>query len=304
LEKRPDLLRSVFLRGGTRARGAGRGQTGNGSGTLALQLVGVGRRFGGVTAVNEVDLDVPQGRIVGVIGSNGAGKTTLFDIASGFLKPDAGRMYLHGRDVTELDAPDRAALGLGRSFQDARLFPSMTVAETLATALERHIEVRDPLACMLRFGAVVESERDVARRVEELIELMNLQRYRDAFVSELSTGTRRVVELTCALAHAPSVLLLDEPSSGIAQKETEALGQVLLDVKERTGATLAVIEHDIPLISSIADTLVCLHLGEVIATGAPAKVLADPLVVASYLGTDPAAVARSGRARPKATAKK
>jgi len=107
------------------------------------------------------------------------------------------------------------------------------------------------------------------------------------------------VELTCALAHAPSVLLLDEPSSGIAQKETEALGEVLLEVKERTGATLAVIEHDIPLISSIADELVCLHLGEVIASGPPAKVLADPMVVASYLGNDPTAVARSGRARPR-----
>ncbi|MBV9254704.1 MAG: ATP-binding cassette domain-containing protein, partial [Actinobacteria bacterium] len=248
----------------------------------------------------EVALDVPSGHILGVIGSNGAGKTTLFDIASGFLPPDSGRLFLHGRDVTELGAPGLAELGLGRSFQDARLFPSMTVAETLATALERHLEARDPFACMLHLGAVVETEREVAARVEELLELMNLGRYRDAFVSELSTGTRRIVELTCALAHAPSVLLLDEPSSGIAQKETEALGEVLLDVKERTGATLAVIEHDIPLISSIADELVCLHLGEVIATGPPAKVLADPMVVASYLGNDPTAVARSGRSKPKA----
>ena len=302
LEKRPDLLRSVFLRTGARARPGRKVSTaGTGNGTLALQLQGVGRRFGGVTAVESVDLDVPQGSIVGVIGSNGAGKTTLFDLASGFLRPDGGRIHLRGRDVTEEGAPARAELGLGRSFQDARLFPSMTVAETLATALERHIEVRDPLACMLRFGAVVESEKDVARRVEELIEAMNLGRYRDAFVSELSTGTRRVVELSCALAHEPSVLLLDEPSSGIAQRETEALGQVLLDVKQRTGASLAVIEHDIPLISSIADVLVCLHLGQVIATGPPAQVLADPEVVASYLGTDPVSVRRSGgRTRARA----
>src|SRR5581483_5789236 len=271
LEKRPDLLRSVFLRSGTRAARPSvapkrsTAAAGNGAIEPALRLTGVSKRFGGVTAVNEVDLAVPSGRILGVIGSNGAGKTTLFDIASGFLAPDAGRLYLHGRDVTDLGAPGRAELGVGRSFQDARLFPSMTVTETLATALERHLEVRDPFACMLHLGAVVETEKDVARQVEELIELMHLERYRDAFVSELSTGTRRIVELTCALAHAPSVLLLDEPSSGIAQKETEALGGVLLDVKERTGATLAVIEHDIPLISSIADELVCLHLGEVIA---------------------------------------
>jgi branched-chain amino acid transport system ATP-binding protein len=264
----------------------------------ALSAHNLTKRYGGVVAVAGVDLEVPSGHILGVIGSNGAGKTTLFDIASGFVAPDSGRLFLHGRDVTELGAPGRAELGLGRSFQDARLFPSMTVSETLATALERHLEVRDPFACMLHLGAVVETEKDVARRVEELIELMNLQRYRDAFVSELSTGTRRVVELTCALAHAPSVLLLDEPSSGIAQKETEALGDVLLDVKERTGATLAAIEHDIPLISSIDDELVCLHLGEVIASGPPATVLADPMVVASYLGNDPTAVARSGRSKP------
>jgi ABC-type branched-subunit amino acid transport system ATPase component len=306
LEKRPDLLRSVFLRSGTRAaRPAAaspkraQAAAGNGTAEPALRLTGVSKRFGGVTAVNDVDLAVLSGRILGVIGSNGAGKTTLFDIASGFLAPDAGRLSLHGRDVTDLGAPGRAELGVGRSFQDARLFPSMTVTETLATALERHLEVRDPFACMLHLGAVVETEKDVARQVEELIELMHLERYRDAFVSELSTGTRRIVELTCAMAHAPSVLLLDEPSSGIAQKETEALGGVLLDVKERTGATLAVIEHDIPLISSIADELVCLHLGEVIASGPPAKVLADPMVVASYLGNDPTAVARSGRSRPR-----
>jgi ABC-type branched-subunit amino acid transport system ATPase component len=315
LEKRPDLLRSVFLRHGAPAKprttparvaGAAAGRAGtpahDGNGAPALELVGIGRRFGGVTAVDDVDLVVPHGLILGVIGSNGAGKTTLFDITSGFVRPDAGRISLLGRDVTELSASERADRGLGRSFQDAQLFPSMTVVETLATALERHIEVREPLACMVRVGAVVASEADVARRVEELIELMNLDRYRDAFISELSTGTRRVVELTCALAHEPAVLLLDEPSSGIAQRETEALGQVLLDVKERTGATLAVIEHDIPLISSIADVLVCLHLGQVIAAGPPAKVLSDPGVLASYLGSDPTAVARSGaraRARPK-----
>src|SRR5205807_5074564 len=213
--------------------------------------------------VDDVDLSVGEGQILGIIGSNGAGKTTLFDLCSGFLAVDQGHVVLQGRDVTELDAAGRAELGLGRSFQDARLFPSLTVAETLATALERHVEVREPLACAFRVGAVVDSERDVAERVEELIELMGLDRYRDAFVSELSTGTRRIVELACAIAHEPAVLLLDEPSSGIAQKETEALGRLLLQLRDQTGASLAVIEHDIPLVSSIADELVCLHLGRV-----------------------------------------
>jgi branched-chain amino acid transport system ATP-binding protein len=256
-----------------------------------------------VVAVDDVDLRVGAGQILGIIGSNGAGKTTLFDLCSGFLPADTGHVMLDGLDVTLLGAPARAERGLGRSFQDARLFPSMTVTETLATALERHVDVREPMACAFRVGAVVESERDVAERVEELLETMSLQRYRDAFVSELSTGTRRIVELACAIAHEPSVLLLDEPSSGIAQRETEALGQLLLQLRDRTGASLAVIEHDIPLISSIADELVCLHLGRVIASGPPGDVLRDPEVVSSYLGTSELAIERSGgrksRTQPK-----
>ena len=145
-----------------------------------------------------------------------------------------------------------------------------------------------------RVGAVVESEGHVAERVEELLETMALERYRDAFVSELSTGTRRIVELACAIAHEPRVLLLDEPSSGIAQRETEALAELLLQLRETTGASLAVIEHDIPLVTSIADELVCLHLGRVIAAGPPAAVLEDPEVVSSYLGTSELAIERSG----------
>ena len=302
---RDDLLRSVFLRHGSPARTRRRvaapanGRDGEATATdepHVLEAISVSKRFGGVTAVDQVDFTVKPGQILGIIGSNGAGKTTLFDVCSGFLAPDAGRLALTGRDVTELGASDRAELGLGRSFQDARLFPSMTVSETLATALERHVGVRDPLACALRVGAVVDSEAAVTRRVEELIELTGLQRYRDAFVSELSTGTRRIVELTCAMAHDPLVLLLDEPSSGIAQRESEALAELLLELKDRTNTSLAVIEHDIPLVSSIADHLICLHLGRVIASGRPEVVLKDDAVVASYLGSDPEAIARSGSA--------
>jgi branched-chain amino acid transport system ATP-binding protein len=186
-------------------------------------------------------------------------------------------------------------------FQDARLFPSLTVTETLAVALERHVEVREPVACALRLGAVVDSEAAVAERVDQLIESMGLSRYRDAFVSELSTGTRRVVELACALAHEPSVLLLDEPSSGIAQRETEALGALLLQVREETGAAFVVIEHDVPLVSSISDRLVCMHLGGIIASGAPGAVLSDPGVISSYLGDSPESIARSGATAARTT---
>ncbi|MBV9410708.1 MAG: ATP-binding cassette domain-containing protein, partial [Acidimicrobiia bacterium] len=298
LAQRPDLLRSVFL---SRAKAKAPVRTGNGHKQAApssngprLEVRGISRRFAGVVAVDNVDLRVEDGQILGIIGSNGAGKTTLFDLISGFLPTDSGHVLLDGREVTDLGAAGRAELGVGRSFQDARLFPSMTVTETLATALERHVDVREPTACAFRVGAVVESENEVAERVEELLETMGLQRYRDAFVSELSTGTRRIVELACAIAHGPRVLLLDEPSSGIAQRETEALGDLLLQLRHTTGASLAIIEHDIPLVTSIADELVCLHLGQVIARGPASDVLEDPEVVSSYLGTSELAIERSG----------
>jgi ABC-type branched-subunit amino acid transport system ATPase component/branched-subunit amino acid ABC-type transport system permease component len=315
LTDRPDLLRSVFLKGATAPKRSARispslrrtnPHRSNVDGTLALEVVDVSRNFGGVAALSGVDLEVAPGQILGVIGSNGAGKTTLFDICSGFLTPDSGRILFDGEDVTSSSPVGRSGLGLGRSFQDARLFPSMTVVEALSTAFERHIEVRDPLACIFAVGAAMQSEESVAQRVDELIETMGLTRYRDAFVSELSTGTRRILELASTVAHRPKVVLLDEPSSGIAQRESEALAQVLVDLRARTGAALVVIEHDIPLVSSIAEEMVCLHLGQVIARGKPKAVLDHPEVVASYLGTDDTTIFRSGtkkRARARATTK-
>jgi ABC-type branched-subunit amino acid transport system ATPase component/ABC-type branched-subunit amino acid transport system permease subunit len=310
LTDRSDLLRSVFLKGATaprkrsvRIRAPQRAVDPDRNG-FALDVRDVSRHFGGVAALTDVSLEVEPGQIVGVIGSNGAGKTTLFDVCSGFLTPDSGRIYLDGEDVTAASAAGRSDLGLGRSFQDARLFPSMTVVEALSTAFERHIEVRDPLACIFAVGAAMQSEESVAHQVDELIETMGLTRYRDAFVSELSTGTRRILELASAVAHRPKVVLLDEPSSGIAQRESEALAQVLIDLRARTGAALVVIEHDIPLVSSIAEEMVCLHLGQVIARGKPKAVLDHPDVVASYLGTDDTTIFRSGKTRRKARASK
>ncbi|MHB1711074.1 MAG: ABC transporter ATP-binding protein, partial [Acidimicrobiales bacterium] len=295
LADQPELARSIFLRtalrgdADTRKAGVSRGETL----PARLEIAGLRRRFGGVAALDGVDLVAAAGEIVGIIGANGAGKSTLFDVCSGFVVPDSGSVVLDGADVTAISTALRAELGLGRMFQDARLFPSLTDAETLAVALDRHVSVRDPLAGALGFGAALDSEEEVRSRVDELIATMGLERYRNAFVSELSTGTRRIVELAGALAHQPRVLLLDEPSSGIAQRESEALGELLLRIRDRTGATLVVIEHDIPLVSSVADRLLCMHLGKVIAEGTPADVVANPAVIASYLGTDQVAIARS-----------
>jgi branched-chain amino acid transport system ATP-binding protein len=253
----------------------------------ALEVLGVSKRFGGVAALSDVTLRVMPGEIVGVIGSNGAGKTTLFDVCSGFVVPDAGRVRLFGRDITTMSPARRAAVGLGRVFQDSRLFPGMTVAEVLRTSLERVVPVRDALACALRLTAVIESEEYLETRVDDILAAFGLERFREHRVSELSSGTRRVVELASAFGHESRVLLLDEPSAGIAQRESEALGELLLDVREQTGAAFVVIEHDVPLVSAVADRLSCLHLGSVIAEGPTAGVLDDPLVMRAYLGADP-----------------
>ena len=174
----------------------------------------------------------------------------------------------------------------------------MTVAENLATAMERHLEIRDHAATALGLPAAREQEDDIAWSVADLVELMGLGAFRDKFVSELSTGSRRVVDIAMALAHDPAVLILDEPSSGIAQRETEALGPLLRQIRDETDCALLVIEHDMPLIAAISDRLVALDQGRVIAGGEPAQVLEDPLVVGSYLGADRAAIQRSGGAVP------
>jgi len=256
--------------------------------------------FGGIRAVTDVSFGVREGQIVGVIGPNGAGKTTVFDLISGFVTPSSGTIRLEGVDVTALGPDARARLGLGRSFQDARLFPAMTVRQAIATALERHIDVADPIAAFVMSAAVRASERKTAAEVDQLIDVLNLHAFADKFVGELSTGTRRIVDIACSLAHDPKVLLLDEPSSGLAQRETEALGPVILDIRERTGAAIVVIEHDIPLITAVSDELVALELGRVIASGEPRAVIDHPAVIEGYLGSSEAAITRSGmRARTK-----
>jgi branched-chain amino acid transport system ATP-binding protein len=308
---RPDILRSVFLEGAGSVTGNGNGKraakaaggraavsTNGAAASTVLAVHDVARTFGGVSALDGVSLELHEGQILGLIGPNGAGKTTLFDVIGGFLPADRGRIELDGTEINHLSPQSRAWLGLGRSFQDARLFPALTVADTIAVALERQVQVRDPLAAALHLPAVLDSERAVAERVDELVELLGLQAFRDKFVSELSTGSRRIVDLACTLAHEPRVLLLDEPSSGIAQRETEALGPVLLRIREQTGASLLVIEHDMTLITSIADELLALDLGRVIARGRPADVVRHPDVVASYLGSSPDVITRSGAARP------
>jgi ABC-type branched-subunit amino acid transport system ATPase component len=301
LLERGDILRAVFLSDGGEKDAPAADDTGpvRAIGNPILEVHGFTKRFGGITAVDDVSFTLHEGETLGLIGGNGAGKTTIFDLISGLLPLDHGRLVLKGQDATDWGADKRAAFGLGRSFQDARIFPSLTVAENIAIGLERHIEVRDHLSALLALPAVLESEMDVAYTVDDLIELMNLGAFRDKFVSELSTGSRRIVDLAMAIAHDPAVLLLDEPSSGVAQKETEALGPLLRRIQRETGCALLIIEHDMPLITSVSDRLICLELGAILSEGTPDEVVSDPRVVASYLGGDVDVINRSGTRKTK-----
>jgi ABC-type branched-subunit amino acid transport system ATPase component/ABC-type branched-subunit amino acid transport system permease subunit len=260
------------------------------TGTTLLEARSLSKRFGGVVAVRDVSFAVRAGETVGLIGPNGAGKTTTFELLGGFTRPDTGSVRFDRRDISALGPEARAHLGLIRSFQDAALFPTMTVKETVMLALERTQPTRFTSSAFgITFG-----ERSRERRARELVAAMGLDRYRDKQIQELSTGTRRITEIACLVALEPVCLLLDEPSSGIAQRETEALGQLLVELKSQLDLTLVIIEHDIPLIMGISDRIIAMADGAVIAQGTPDVVRTDPLVVDAYLGGSVEAIERSG----------
>ncbi len=255
----------------------------------ALQLVGLSKAYGGVRAVDDVDLTIAPGEVVGLIGPNGAGKSTLFELVAGAVRPDAGVVLLDGVDITTQAPQHRLSRGISRSFQDAALYPSLTTAECVAVACSRT-------------PGLGRRERRDRGRVQDTLAQFGLERYEHLRVAELSTGTRRIVELACCAALRPRLLLLDEPAAGVAQAEVEVLADVLRGVVDALGATLVVIEHDIALIRRLADRVVAMDLGHVVADGTADAVLAHPQVVAAYLGDGGVATTRSG-SRPDPGAK-
>jgi ABC-type branched-subunit amino acid transport system ATPase component/ABC-type branched-subunit amino acid transport system permease subunit len=261
------------------------------SGGPALEVRGLSVHIAGRAIVLGVDLDVGAGEIVGLIGTNGAGKSTLMDAIGGFV-PATGTIAIHGERIDDLRPVRRARLGLGRSFQSSLLYPRLTVRECVQVALEsRHRSELVP--SLLALPPSISAEASSRQEADDLLDLLGLGPRAEQRAGELSTGTRRVVEIACLLAQRPRVLLLDEPTAGIAQREAEAFGPLLLDVRRALGASMLVIEHDLPLVTSISDRLYCLEAGTVIAHGTPDEVRGDPAVVASYLGTGQPATAGS-----------
>ena len=259
----------------------------------AIAAEGVVVRFGGNIAVAGVDLHAERGEIVGLVGPNGAGKTTLFDVLSGHMTPAEGRVMLEGGDVTWLRPEQRAQLGLGRTFQQARLFGEMRLVDAFKVSLELG-EPSEVVPSLLGLPPSRRAERRKDVRADELVELLGLQHYATKEVSELSTGVRRLAELGTMIGLGARVLLLDEPTAGIAQREVEAFRPVLAEIRDHLGATIVLVEHDIPLVMGLVDRLYVLASGELIAEGPPSLLREDARVVAAYLGTDERVISRSG----------
>jgi branched-chain amino acid transport system ATP-binding protein len=251
---------------------------------VVLSAEGIVKRFGGVLAVDDVSLELHNGEILGLIGPNGAGKTTVFEIISGQLRPNAGEVSMFSTDISDWPAYRRSAFGLGRSFQAARLWPGLTVQETVSLAVARRVHSPGVITTMLCSPTVGRAEKRVAVAAEEVIDMLGLGDFKDQLGSDLSTGLRRLLELAVIVAQRPSVVLLDEPSAGLAQAETEALAPVLRDIRAGLRCSLMLIEHDMGLTRALADRIVALDTGAVVAVGSPDEVLRHPRVVESYLG--------------------
>ena len=248
-----------------------------------LQTGGLGKVFLGLQALQDFSIDIQPGEIVGLIGPNGAGKTTCFNLLTGFLVPTSGRIAFNGQDITGL-APARVSrLGIARTFQNIRLFGSLSVLENVQAAVQ--LRVAAPLwEILLSAPGFRRKEAGVRARAFELLELFDLADQADQPAASLPYGRQRRVEIARALATQPSLLLLDEPAAGMNSAESDALHRLILDLRTRFALTIFLVEHDMRLVMNLCERLIVLNYGKIIAQGRPEAVRADPQVIVAYLG--------------------
>jgi len=257
--------------------------------------------FGGLRAVNGVSLAIEPGAIVGLIGANGSGKTTLLDAVSGLVRVSGGRLLLDHEDLGDYIPEERARLGMVRSFQDCRLFPELSVEDTLLLCEDSRRPV-GLLSTTLQMPWARRAEREKRQAIDGVIASFGLERFRLHSTAHLSTGTRRVVDLASIVLANPRLLLLDEPTAGIAQREAEAFIPLLQRLHEVTDSTILLVEHDVPLVFELCSKVVVMQTGEVVAAGTPEEVRRDPRALAAYLGASDEALNVSGPLAPSSAA--
>ena len=248
-----------------------------------LQIEGLSMRFGGLLAVDGIAFDVKEREIFAIIGPNGAGKTTLFNLISRLYNVTSGKIVFKDEEITQLNAQQIAGRGIARTFQNIELFDNASVLQNLLVGRHRHSTTK--FWEDLFFLPKVQRE-EVAHRhaVEEVMEFLRLQRYRDTLIAGLPYGVRKVVEVGRALSIGPEVLLLDEPSSGLNVEETSRMAEWILEINRRLGITILMVEHDMSLVSRVSDRVLALNYGRIMATGTAQEVQSHPDVVAAYLG--------------------
>ena len=253
------------------------------AGDVVLQVEQIERRFGGLVALTGVDLQIRRGEIFGLVGPNGSGKTTLTNAITGFYPPQKGRIALEGHDITGMAPHAVARRGVARTFQNLALFNGMTVLDNIL--LGRHVHMR-PSVLRTALYPWLSRPEEIAHRtlVEEVIDFMQLEGVRDELVDAIPLGLKKRVELARALVAEPSFLILDEPMAGMNQEEKEYMARFILDARDERGVTVLIIEHHMDIITGICDRMLVLSYGEVIGTGIPRDVIADPRVVKAYLG--------------------
>ena len=258
------------------------------SSDLVLQCTAIERRFGGLVALSGVDLSIARGEIFGLVGPNGSGKTTLVNAVTGFFPPQRGRILLNGEDVTGLAPHKVARKGVARTFQNLALFNGMTVLDNIL--LGRHVHMKPGVLRTALYPWLARPEEIAHRsRVEEVIDFLQLQNVRDEPVDAIPLGLKKRVELARALVAEPAFLILDEPMAGMNQEEKEYMARFILDARDERGVTVMLIEHHMDIIVGICDRMLVLSYGEVIDSGVPSDVIADPRVIKAYLGTAHAA---------------